>query len=163
MTGCVCCICGPCIPTTLSSFSRLHSGIITSFKLINIPDAAHKNPFKYDMGQAKSDAILCSPPNVKEEKVWLRETMLHYQKRLKYCNRTVTLIQQSGRYLVDNYTAEIVLTFNLRGLILKNFLKSESSCIINAVITAEMQSQISNSQQLDRYIQLLNTNLLKSL
>ena len=40
-------------------------------------------------------------------------------KRSKYFNRTVTLIQQSGRYLVDIYTADIVLTFNLRGLILK--------------------------------------------
>jgi len=34
-------------------------------------------------------------------------------KGSKYSNRTVTLIQQSGRYSVDNYTAEIVLTFNL--------------------------------------------------
>ena len=61
-------------------FSRLHADIITSFKLINIPEVAHKNPFKCDMGQANSDAILCSPdpfssrPNVKEEKICLRET-----------------------------------------------------------------------------------------
>jgi len=36
--------------TTLSSFLKLHFGVITSFKLINIPEAAHKNPFKRDMG-----------------------------------------------------------------------------------------------------------------
>jgi len=31
-------------------FSRLHADIITSFKLINIPEVAHKNPFKCDYG-----------------------------------------------------------------------------------------------------------------
>ena len=41
----------------LPEFSRLHAGIITSFKLINIPEAAHENPFKCDMGQASRDAI----------------------------------------------------------------------------------------------------------
>ena len=33
-----------------AAFSRLHSDVITSFKLINISEAAHKNPFKCDMG-----------------------------------------------------------------------------------------------------------------
>jgi len=51
--------------TTLSSFSRLHAGIITSFKLINIPEAAH------------NQVLFSSRPNVKEEKVWLREIIKH--------------------------------------------------------------------------------------
>ena len=53
------------------------------------------------------------------------------QNRLKHSNRTVTLIQQSGMYFVVYYTTKIVLTFILRGLILKNFLQSESSHITN--------------------------------
>jgi len=36
-------------------------------------------------------------------------------------------MQQSESYSVDNYAAEIFLTFNIRDLILKTFLQSESS------------------------------------
>jgi len=78
--------------TTLSSFSRLHADIITSFKLINIPKAAYKNPFKcdYEIGQQRCYTMFTRPfssrPNVKEEKVWLRETGsdLKYSTRLIY-------------------------------------------------------------------------------
>ena len=81
---------GRALLTTLSFFSRLHADIITSFKLINIPEAAYKNPFKcdYGIGQQRCYTVqrcytgtmftrpFSSRPNVKEEKVWLRETSL---------------------------------------------------------------------------------------
>ena len=54
MTDCVSCICGPYIPhhfIILFEIARRHiRGHITSFKLINIPEAVHKNPFKCGMG-----------------------------------------------------------------------------------------------------------------
>jgi len=43
------------------------------------------------------------------------------KKRSKYSNRTVTLMQQSARYSVDNYSGKIFLTFNLRGSIPQKF------------------------------------------
>ena len=75
----------------------------------------------------------------------------------KYSNRTVTLIQQSGRYSVDKYTTEIVLTFSLRESNSQNFLQSEMPCIASTVITTEMTPKCSglflkNFQQLERYI-----------
>ena len=41
----------------------------------------------------------------------------------------------------DKPYTEIILTFNLKGLILKNFLQSESFCIINIVIIVEMSPE----------------------
>ena len=73
---------GRTLLTILSSFSRLHADIITSFKLINIPEAAYKNPSKcdYGIGQQRYYTMFTRPfssrPNVKE-KVWPRETILH--------------------------------------------------------------------------------------
>ena len=80
MTDCVYCIVGRTFFTTLSSFSGLHASIVMSFKLINIPETTHKNPFKcdYGIGQQRCYTMFTRPfssrPNVKEENVWLRET-----------------------------------------------------------------------------------------
>ena len=63
---------------------------------------------------------------------WGPPLVLHYQK-IDRNSRTVTLVQQSGRYSVNNYSGINcwnVLTFNLRGpIFLKSFLHSESSYI----------------------------------
>ena len=80
MTDCVCCICGPRILHHFIILFEIASRHITLFKLINIPEAAHKNPFKcdYGIGQQRCYTMFTRPfssgPNVKEEKVWLRET-----------------------------------------------------------------------------------------
>ena len=66
---------------------------------------------------------------------------LQCQKTLKYLNKAVTIVQQSGRYSVDNCTAINFLAFNLRG-----YASLEISYIINTVITAEMTLKFNLSE-----------------
>ena len=56
--------------------------------------------------------------------------LLHYQERLKYPDRTVTLIQHSGRYYVDNNTEINCSHIQFQRSISQKFLQSESSCIV---------------------------------
>ena len=83
----------------------------------------------------------------------------HIIKRFKYSNRTVTLIQQSGRYSVDNYTGINCLNCSQIQFQRYNSQKFPAIREFLYVITAEMAPKFNLRglllkifQQLEKYV-----------